>query len=227
MQARATKFVAYLRVSTDKQGRSGLGLDAQRQAIADFIAGGSLIAEYVEIESGKKDKDKRPQLAAALHRAKVTGAKLIIAKLDRLSRNVAFITALQESRVRFVCADMPDATELTIHIMAAIAQHERQAISERTRIALAAARRRGKKLGNPNGARALKGLGNAPAVAKIIANAEHFASDVAPIILDIQAAGTTSLTGIAHELNTRGILTPRNGNWHPATVKSVLARIRR
>ena len=135
---RAPKFVAYMRVSTDKQGRSGLGLDAQRQAIADYLGSvtGTKVAEFVEIESGKRDE--RPQLAAALHRAKMTGAKLIIAKLDRLSRNVGFIARLQESHVKFVCADMPEANELTVHLLAAIAQHERKLISERTRAALAA-----------------------------------------------------------------------------------------
>ena len=223
MQARTIKYVAYLRVSTAKQGRSGLGREAQRQAISDFLAGGKLVAEFVETESGKNDA--RPQLAAALHRAKVTGAKLLIAKLDRLSRNVAFIAQLQESGVKFVCADMPEANELTVHLFAAIAQHERKAISERTKAALAAAKRRGTVLGNPNGARALRGLGNRAAVKAIKARAKHFADDVAPIIADIQAAGVTSLKGIAEELNTRGILTPRNRQWYPTSVKAVLARL--
>ena len=213
MQAKAPKFVAYLRVSTDKQGRSGLGLDAQRQAIADFLAGGKLVAEFVEVESGKRDE--RPQLAAALHRAKVTGAKLLIAKLDRLSRNMAFIARLQESGAQFVCADMPEANELTVHLLAAIAQHERKLISERTKAALAAAKRRGTKLGNPNGARALKGHGNDGAIQMIKFNAKRFAGDVAPIIADIRAAGITSYRGIAKELNARGILTGRCGRWHP------------
>ena len=224
MQAKTLKFVAYLRVSTEKQGRSGLGLEAQRQAIADFLAGGKLVAEFVEIESGKRDE--RPALAKALHRAKVTGAKLLIAKLDRLSRNVAFIAALQESGVKFVCADMPEANELTVHLLAAMAQHERKMISERTRAALAAAKRRGTKLGNPNGARALRGYGNAPAVEAIKAKATHFATDIAPIIADIRAEGITSYRGIAHELNERGILTARRGAWHPATVKTLLERVR-
>ena len=219
MQAKAPKFVAYLRVSTDKQGRSGLGLDAQRQAIADFLAGGKLVAEFVEVESGKRDE--RPQLAAALHRAKVTGAKLLIAKLDRLSRNMAFIARLQESGAQFVCADMPEANELTVHLLAAIAQHERKLISERTKAALAAAKRRGTKLGNPNGARALKGHGNDGAIQMIKFNAKRFAGDVAPIIADIRAAGITSYRGIAKELNARGILTGRCGRWHPATVRTL------
>ena len=223
--AKAPKFVAYMRVSTDKQGRSGLGLDAQHQAIADYLAsvGGSKVAEFVEIESGKRDE--RPQLAAALHRAKMTGAKLIIAKLDRLSRNVGFIARLQESHVKFVCADMPEANELTVHLLAAIAQHERKLISERTRTALQAAKRRGTKLGNPNGARALQGLGNKPAVASIKSRANSFADEVAPIVADIKASGITSLKGIARELNERGILTARRGYWYPTTVRNLLLRV--
>ena len=222
MQVKAPKFVAYLRVSTERQGRSGLGLDAQRQAIADFCVGQQPIAEFVEIESGKRDE--RPQLTKALHRAKVTGAKLLIAKLDRLSRNVGFIAALQDSNVKFVCADMPEANELTVHLFAAIAQHERKTISQRTKVALAAAKRRGQRLGNPNGARALRGRGNAEATAAIKAKATRFAGDVAPIIADIRADGITSYRGIAKELNSRGILTARRGAWYPATVRAVMLR---
>ena len=222
MQAKSPRYVAYLRVSTERQGRSGLGLDAQRQAIADFCDGHPPVAEFVEIESGKRDE--RPQLAKALHRAKVTGAKLLIAKLDRLSRNVGFIAALQDSGVKFVCADMPEANELTVHLFAAIAQHERKTISQRTKVALAAAKRRGQKLGNPNGARALRGLGNREATAAIKAKATRFAEDVAPIIADIRADGITSYRGIAKELNARGILTARRGAWYPATVRAVMLR---
>src|SRR5215469_1774045 len=144
------KFVSYLRVSTDRQGRSGLGLEAQRKAVEDFLNGGrwELLAEFVEIETGKKDD--RPKLHKALQRCKVTGATLVIAKLDRLSRNLAFIAALQDSGARFVAADMLEANETMIQFMAVIAQHERKAISARTKAALAAAKARGKKLGNPN-----------------------------------------------------------------------------
>src|SRR5262245_43286392 len=138
MGPKIRKFVSYCRVSTAKQGRSGLGLEAQRAAINDFLNGGQwkLIAEYVEVETGKNDD--RPELRKALHQAKVTGATLVIAKLDRLSRNLRFIAELQESKVKFVCADMPDATELTILIFASLAQHERKVISERTKRALQA-----------------------------------------------------------------------------------------
>ncbi len=165
------KFIAYLRVSTDKQGHSGLGIEAQRKAVNDYLDGGhwQLLAEHVEIESGKRSD--RPQLAAALAHAKATGATIVIAKLDRLARNVAFISNLMESGVEFVAADMPMANRLTVHVLAAVAEHEQKMISQRTKAALAAAKARGTKLGNPNGARALRGRGNAPAVAAIKASA--------------------------------------------------------
>ena len=143
------QFIAYFRVSTDRQGKSGLGLEAQREAVMNYLNGGSwtLAAEYVEVESGKHSD--RQQLAAALAACKKHRAKLVIAKLDRLSRNLAFIAALMESGVEFVAVDNPHANKLTVHILAAVAQHEREMISERTKAALQAAKARGKKLGNP------------------------------------------------------------------------------
>jgi DNA invertase Pin-like site-specific DNA recombinase len=143
------KFIAYFRVSTDKQGKSGLGLQAQRKAVLDYLDGGrcSLVQEFVEIESGKHNE--RPQLAAALAACKKHKARLVIAKLDRLSRNLAFIATLMESGVEFVAVDNPHATKLTVHILAAVAEHEREMISERTRAALRAAKARGTRLGNP------------------------------------------------------------------------------
>ena len=229
MGSKVRKFVSYCRVSTAKQGKSRLGLEAQRAAINEFLNGGQwkLVAEYVEIETGKNDE--RPELKKALHRAKVTGATLVIAKLDRLSRNLRFIAEMQESKIKFVCADMPDANELTIHIFASLAQHERKVISERTRRALQAAKARGQQLGNPNGARALQRArkGNKAAVAEIRAKAVRHAQDVLPIIDDITTAGIHTLLGIATELNVRGILTARKGQWHPTTVKNLLARSNR
>lgn len=144
------KFVSYLRVSTDKQGRSGLGLEAQREAVSRYLSGGqwTLMAEYVEVESGKRDS--RPQLQAAISHAKATGAKLVIARLDRLARNLHFVSSLQERGVDFVAADMPDANRLTIHIIAAVAESVGRTISENTRTALAAAKARGVKLGKPS-----------------------------------------------------------------------------
>jgi DNA invertase Pin-like site-specific DNA recombinase len=206
-------FVAYYRVSTAKQGQSGLGLDAQRQAVTDYLNGGkwSLLREFTEIESGKRSD--RPQLLAALAYAKATGSTLVIAKLDRLARNVAFIANLMESRTKFVAADMPEANDLTIHVLAAVAEHERKAISQRTRDALAAAKARGTKLGNPNGARALRAAarGNGYGIAAVKAQADAHAAQVRPIIAAIRAEGFTSLHQIAKELSDRGILTARGG----------------
>jgi DNA invertase Pin-like site-specific DNA recombinase len=220
------KFVSYLRVSTERQGRSGLGLEAQRHAVTEFLDGGrwQLIAEFVEVETGKDDN--RPKLREALHLAKVTGATLVIAKLDRLSRNLAFIANLQESRAKFVCADMPDANELTIHLFAAMAQHERKLISTRTKAALAAAKRRGVKMGNPNGAAAIRraGKGNKDAVRAIKAAADRHAQDILPIVADIEANGIISLEGIATELNRRGILTTRGGKYYATTVSRLVNR---
>ena len=149
MPKHSGKWVSYLRVSTDKQGKSGLGLEAQRKAVADFLNGGrwQLLTEFVEVESG--NRSDRPQLASALAAGKKHKAKLVIAKLDRLARNVNFVSGLMETGVEFVAADMPFANKLTIHILAAVAEHEREAISARTKAALAAAKARGVKLGGP------------------------------------------------------------------------------
>ena len=221
------KVVTYYRVSTAAQGRSGLGLEAQHMAVTQYCGGRGcqVVGEFTEVESGKSDT--RPELARAMHLAKVTGATLVVAKLDRLSRNVAFLAALQDSGARFVAADMPEANELTIHIMAAVAQAERKAISRRTKEALAAAKARGTKLGNPNGAAALvrAGKGNAASVEAIRGGADSFAADVAPIVSDINAAGHTSLRAIAGELNRRGIVTRRGGAWHAATVRDIVNRL--
>ncbi|WP_108789021.1 recombinase family protein [Erythrobacter sp. Alg231-14] len=221
------RVVAYYRVSTDKQGRSGLGLEAQRQSVLTLCQsrGWEVIEERTEIESGKVAD--RPELNAALHLAKVTGATLVVAKLDRLSRSVAFLSALQDSGAKFVAADMPEANELTVHIMAAVAQAEREAISKRTKDALRAAKAAGRKLGNPNGAAALRraGKGNKAAVETVKAGADVYASDLAPVVSDIQANGAVTLAGIAAELNARHILTRRGGCWHASSVKNLLARL--
>lgn len=221
------KVVAYYCVSTAGQGRSGLGLEAQRGAVASLCEGRgwSIIAEFTEVESGKRDN--RPELEAAKHRAKVTGAVLVVAKLDRLSRNVAFLAALQDSGTRFIAADIPEANELTVHIMAAVAQAERKAISRRTTEALAAAKARGAKLGNPNGAASLQraSKGNVAAVDALRAGAAERAADLAPVIADIRAGGAASLPAIARELNELGIATARGGSWHPSSVRNLLARL--
>jgi DNA invertase Pin-like site-specific DNA recombinase len=221
------KIVCYLRVSTDKQGRSGLGLEAQLQAVQQYAASvnANIIATFTEVETGKLNA--RPELAKALHLAKVTGATLVIAKLDRLSRNAAFLLTLQDAGVKFIAADMPQANNLTIGIMALVAQQEAEAISRRTKDALQAAKRRGKVLGNPNGAAALKraAKGNTAAVARIKAQAEKHATNLRPVIESLKSEGITSLGAIAEALNSRGMLTPREGVWHKTSVKNLLSRL--
>ena len=178
-------------MSTARQGLSGLGLEAQRKAIEDFAAsrGADVLAHFTEIESGRRAD--RPELAKALHHAKVTGATLVIAKLDRLSRNAAFLLALRDSGVRFVAVDMPEANDLTVGIMALVAEAEREAISRRTKEALAVAKARGVKLGNPNGAEALRraGKGGVALRAVVAANAERHSEDLRslPMISEVRA----------------------------------------
>lgn len=214
------KFVAYYRVSTDKQGRSGLGLEAQRQAVVDFINGNGnkVVAEFTEVESGKR-KD-RPELAKALAACKKHRAKLVIAKLDRLARNVHFISGLMESGVDFVAVDMPEANKLTVHILAAVAEHEREMISQRTKAALAAAKERGIRLGNPTN------LSEARSKSLEVRSdqVDQFAANVLPVIRSIKSSGACTLRDIAEALNNRGIKTARNGSWHAASVKRVLDR---
>jgi DNA invertase Pin-like site-specific DNA recombinase len=209
-----TDFVAYYRVSTDRQGASGLGLDAQRQAVARHITGsGKLAAEFTEIESGCRDAN-RPQLHAALVECRKRRAVLLIARLDRLARNVALIANLMESGVDFVAVDMPTANRLTIHILAAVAEHEREMISARTKVALAQAKARGTRLGNPRPLDALK-----------LANAARAHLKPAPHVLELitgwKAKGK-GLRAIARELNRLNIRTPRGAQWYACTVKAQL-----
>jgi DNA invertase Pin-like site-specific DNA recombinase len=210
-------YVAYFRVSTAKQGRSGLGLEAQQQAITQFLNGAVPIAEFVEVESGKNSD--RPQLDAALAAARKAKAILVIAKLDRLARNVAFIANLMESRVPFVCCDRPNAKPFELHIYAAMAEEEARAISQRTKEALAMARARGVRLGAPD---PLKGSAKGVKIIKDKAN--RYAANVLPIIEKIRTNGVTTLAGIAEELNTRNVKTARGGRWQATTVHRVLAR---
>ena len=221
------KVVAYYRVSTAAQGRSGLGLEAQRAAVQEFCKGREcdVLAEFTEVESGKRNT--RPELAKALHHAKVTGATLVIAKLDRLSRNAAFLLTLQESGAKFIAADMPQACELTVGILALVAQQEAKAISARTKAALAAAKARGVRLGNPNGAAAIRraGKGTSAAVAAVKAGADAHAQQLAPVVEQLRKEGHVSLPAIARELNERGMVTPRGGRWHPSSVRNLLLRL--
>jgi len=218
------KFVAYYRVSTDRQGRSGLGLEAQQEAVRSYLDGGSwqLVEEVVEVESGKRND--RPKLAEALKLCRLHGATLIIAKLDRLARNVAFVSNLMESGVDFVAVDFPQANRLTVHILAAVAEHEAAMISQRTRAALAAAKARGKKLGGGRGnIAAVSGLGNRVSAVVRKQRAEKRAGDLMPVIQSIQAGGA-SLRQVAAELTQRGITAARGGRWSAVQVKRVLER---
>lgn len=218
-------FISYLRVSTQQQGRSGLGIEAQREAVNKYLNGGDwkLLGEYAETESGKRAD--RPKLQAALDRCKLTGATLVIAKLDRLNRDAHFLLGMQKSGVDFVCADMPDANRLTVGIMALVAQQEREMISRRTREALAAAKARGQKLGCPNGAKHLRRFGNELGVKAIKSNADARAEGLRATVQDIQRGGVISLAGIAQELNAQQIKTARGGKWHPSSVKRLVKRL--
>jgi DNA invertase Pin-like site-specific DNA recombinase len=209
------KFVAYYRVSTDRQGKSGLGLDAQSKAVNDYLNGGDweLAAEFTEIESGKKSD--RPELVKALAACKRYKATLVIARLDRLARNVHFISGLMETKVKFVACDMPEATPFMLHIYAAVAEQEARAISARTKAALQAAKQRGVRLGR-TGAEIL-----AP---KYHAEALDRAKQLEPVLREMQNAGY-SMRRMATELTNRKVKTPRGGDWHPQTVKMVMQRL--
>lgn len=220
----AGTFIAYYRVSTARQGRSGLGLDAQRHAVHDYLNGGSwvLAAEYTETESGKRSD--RPQLAAALAACRLHKATLVIAKLDRLARNVAFVSALMEAGVDFVAVDFPTANRLTIHILAAVAEHEAHAISARTKAALAAAKARGTRLGGYRGRSGTSGdCERARAAQKVLA--DRRAGDLTATVRDIQAHGHVSLRAIGRELAQRGIPSSRGGAWNSSQVSNILVRI--
>jgi DNA invertase Pin-like site-specific DNA recombinase len=212
-------YIAYYRVSTAQQGASGLGLEAQREAVARHIAssGGRLIDEFEEIESGKRND--RPKIASALAACRAKRAVLVIAKLDRLARNVAFISALMDSGVDFVAADMPMANRLTVHVLAAVAEHEREMISQRTKAALAAAKARGVKLGNPR----LKAGDKHAALTASLARrrqARIKARDVLPYIEAAKKAGCRTLKEIAEALTARGIKTPGGcSNWSAEQVR--------
>lgn len=206
-------FIAYYRVSTDRQGVSGLGLEAQRSAVNHYVSAGVLLSEYTEIESGKQHQN-RPQLHEALHECRRRGATLVIAKLDRLGRNVAFISALMESGTDFVCCDNPHANRLMLHMLAAFAEHEREQISQRTKAALAAAKARGAKLGNPRPLEALE-----------FAHAVHRSRRPPPQLLHLMQTFLQkgmSYRAIGRELNRLNITTGRGCEWYGSTVKHAL-----
>lgn len=213
-------YVAYLRVSTTKQGIDGLGVAAQEQAIKAY--NGNVIATFKEVESGKKSN--RPELLKAMEHCKLTGSTLIVAKLDRLSRDPDFLGMLMKSGIEFIACDMPDANKLTIRIMAAIAEHERERTSQRTKDALAQAKLRGVKLGNPNLTADGRQTGMERGLKVIKENAEINAQRVLPTIQSFRSQGK-SLHGIAAELNAMNVKTPRNKRWTAQGVKNALARV--
>src|SRR5829696_640424 len=198
--------IAYLRVSTRRQGRSGLGMEAQREALTRFVEaeGFEIVSEFTEVETGKGADalELRPQLAAAMESARRMNAPVIVAKLDRLSRDVHFISGLMKHRVRFVITELgPDADPFMLHLYAALAEKERALIAERTKAALAAAKARGTKLGNPRGAEHLRGRGNAEAIAAVRANAQDHAERLQGLIEGLRVdEGITSANGLAKAL---------------------------
>lgn len=217
------RYVAYYRVSTQKQGKSGLGLEAQRKMVSDFIAanGGELVSEFTEIESGKLDN--RPELIAAMKQASLVGGKLLVGKLDRLSRDLHFITSLQKSKVDFVVCDLPGCDSFTINIYGALAQREREMISARTKAGLQAAIARGVKLGTNNLPPEMQLEASAKGVTIIKQNADNFASKVATVIEGMLSQGK-SLRAIARELDNLDVQTARGGKWTPTAVKNAIAR---
>jgi len=220
------RIIAYLRVSTQRQGRSGLGLDAQERAIEHFAEaqGMDLVATFTEVETGKGADalDRRPQLAAALDRARRERCPVIVAKLDRLSRDVAFIANLMVERVPFIVAELgADADPFMLHLYAALAEKERRLISERTRAALASRKASGRRLGNRTNPATAASIGRTTCVEQ----AETFAAAILPAIASIRRTGIVSLRGIATALNDRGIRTARGGRWQVSNVRNVLARM--
>ncbi len=215
-------YVAYYRVSTAKQGKSGLGIEAQQAAVQKFIGEGTLLAEFYEVESGKKDD--RPELMKALEWCRLTRSVLIVAKLDRLTRDVSFLVRLRDSGVEFVAVDNASATQLTVTILIAVAEEERRLASERTKAALQAAKARGKKLGCPLGAAAFGDRIRAGVVEAVKRKADDFAASISKVILPLREQGL-NLKQIAATLNEKGILTARGKTWQATTVKRVLDRL--
>jgi DNA invertase Pin-like site-specific DNA recombinase len=219
------QVIAYLRVSTEKQGRSGLGLEAQRETITRFAQaeGVEILGEFVEVETGKGADalDRRPELAAALALARKEKCPVIVAKLDRLSRDVHFISGLMAQRIPFIVAELgADADPFMLHLYAALAEKERKLISERTKAALAVKKAQGVKLGN----RTNLAEAQAKGVASTKALADAFALNVIPVIDQVKAQGVTSYNGIAAALNVRGVRTARGGTWQAGTVRKIILR---
>ena len=218
-------IVSYIRVSTSKQGKSGLGLEAQKEANKQFARanGFDIIAEYIEIESGKGSDalDRRPKLSSALKQAKELGCPILASKLCRISRDVHFISGLMTRQVPFIIAELGmDTDPFMLHLFAALAEKERNLISQRTKEALRIAKSKGKLLGNRTNLDEAQALG----VAANISKADRHAAEILPVIEEIRSAGISTLKDIAKALNARGIKTARDGAWYPTTVKNLLER---
>ncbi|MET3910987.1 DNA invertase Pin-like site-specific DNA recombinase [Bradyrhizobium sp. S3.3.6] len=237
-QQKVTRYISYLRVSRESQGLHGLGIEAQRRAVREYLvrvgAADTLLAEYVEVESGKRDE--RPELLRSFDHARNARATLIIAKLDRLSRDVHFLTGLEKAGIEFIACDLPNANRLTITILAAVAEHEREMTAERTRAALAVARdrvakvgQRGrpsvKRLGNPNGAAHLKNLGNRAAVSALKTRADETAKRLSSTLHAVIETGAKSSRAIAVAFNERGVLSPRGCQWDAKAVINLRRRL--
>jgi len=219
------RFVPYYRVSTDRQGRSGLGLEAQQRAVSEFLASepGEVVSEFTEVESGRRAD--RPELERAMNVCKVHRAILLVAKLDRLARNAHFLLGLKEAGIEFICCDMPAANRLTVGIMAMVAEEEAAMISRRTKAALAAAKARGVRLGTPGNLSPMaRQKGTEQATVARREAAQQYAALLAPTIDEICAQDITTLHGIANALNERGVPTRRGGRWRGEQVSRVLAR---
>jgi DNA invertase Pin-like site-specific DNA recombinase len=220
-----SNVIAYYRVSTDRQRRSGLGIEARRTAVHRFAEaeGLEVLSEYVETETGKGADalDRRPQLAAGLAAARLAKCPVVVAKLDRLSRDVAFVAGLMAQRVPFIVAELgADADPFMLHLYAALAEKERRLIAERTRLALAAKKATGARLGNPRNLNEAGALGRRT----LASDADRLAANVLPIVQELRAAGLKALGAIAAALNSRGVRTARGGRWHVSTVRNLLRR---
>lgn len=237
-QLSTLRYVSYLRVSRESQGINGLGIEAQRRSVGEYLsrvgASGALLAEYVEVESGRRSD--RPELNRAIGHSRNARATLLIAKLDRLSRDVHFLTGLERAGIEFVACDLPNANRLTVTILAAVAEHERDMISQRTKAALAVARDRVsivgqkgrpevKRLGNPNGSEHLAGHGNRRAILAVKAKADDQAIRLKPLLEEIIHSGASSARSIAAAFNEQGILSPRGAKWGARTVLNLQARL--
>lgn len=214
-------YVAYYRVSTQRQGISGLGLESQRTVVSDYIKcqGGKLLHQYTEVESGKKSD--RPQLLDALQHCKLTNATLIVSKLDRLSRDLHFLTTVMKSSINLICCDQPNSGTLVLQVLAAVAEQERRVMSQRTKLALAEAKKRGTKLGNPR-LQEVRNNCTKNARKAWVDNNITFNRAILPVIENIKQQGITSYRGLAKELNALGFKTRNKKQFHSTTVRNII-----